>query len=117
MVDIMKSILGIVVVELTSAEPEIALETFRKNGIELFRVQRPSELTIHFSVLRTDVRRLQELAIKRGYTLQIVNKTGLFWRIQAFCHRPLLLVAIMILITVRMQVSALHFSSRLALKG
>lgn len=100
MVDIMKSILGIVVVELTSAEPEIALETFRKNGIELFRVQRPSELTIRFSVLRTDVRKLQELAIKRGYTLQIVNKTGLFWRIQAFCHRPLLLVAIMILITV-----------------
>ena len=89
--DLWKSLAGMVEVELTSAEPEIALGAINASGIDVFWVQQKSELTFAFQIRRKDYRTLTKLCEKRGETLRLLKKTGLYWTGKRLLHRPVLL--------------------------
>lgn len=89
--DLWKSLAGMVEVELTSAEPEAALGAINGKGIELFDIRQKTELTLEFRVRRRDCRTLSRLCERRGETLNILGRMGLYWTLRRLTRRPVLL--------------------------
>ena len=89
--DVWKSIAGMLTVELTSAEPEQTLTACSASGIELFLLQRQGDLTYRFHIRRRDYRKAAALARKRGDSLRILEKNGVYWLAGRALHRPVLL--------------------------
>ena len=89
--DFWKSIAGLLTVELTSAEPETALTAVNMAGIEISKIQQTGNLTCCFLIRRKDFSKLQKLCKKRGETLRILKKTGIFWTMRSALSRPILL--------------------------
>ena len=98
MMDFWKSAAGMMEVELTSANPSAALTEINQKGIPVYRVAQPDDLSLRFEILRSDYRSLSALANKRGDSLRINRKLGLFWRIRTLRHRPFLLIAAALLL-------------------
>lgn len=90
--DLWKSLSGMIEVELTSAEPETALGAINARGIEIFRVEQKGELTLRFRIRRRDYTVLEALCEKRGETLNVLRKSGLYWAGRQLLNRPILLL-------------------------
>ena len=93
-----RSIGGVVVVELTSADPEEALSAIIRTGIELFRVQHDKNLVCSFTVRRGDFGRLSTLCEKRGEKLRVLRKKGLYYGISRLIERKLLLLGMSLIL-------------------
>lgn len=89
--DFWKSIAGQAEVELTSAEPGAALGAINARGIEIYSVEQVSDLTCRFYIHRSDYRALRTLSEKRGETLKLLRRNGLYWSAKSLLNRPLLL--------------------------
>ena len=98
--DFWKSMAGMMEVELTSAEPELALQAVNTKGIEIFYMRQVSELTCCFRIRRKDYQKLAALSRKRGETLRVLRKTGMFWSGKRMLARPVFLVGIVFLMAV-----------------
>lgn len=95
-----RSAAGMLEVELTSAGMEASLAGINAQGIEMMRLNRIDDLTCRFRIRRADYSALAALCKKRGETLRILKKTGLYWTVKALTKRPALLAGgIMLLIT------------------
>ena len=86
-----KSAAGVMEVELTSAEPETALEVINAAGIEISQIRRVGELVCLFRISRKDYPYLAAICQKRGETLSVIHKSGIFWTGKALLGRPVLL--------------------------
>ena len=93
-----KSFGGVLEIELVSADPEAALSAVNAVGIPLFAVTRVSDLVFRFELLRSDYDRLTVLCRKRGDTLTILRKKGLYFTFRQLLRRKLLLLGIGILV-------------------
>ena len=89
------SLEGQLELELLTADPAGALCAF--SAVPLTRVQPESPLLLRFRIRRTDLPKAIALAQRRGEKLRIVRHLGLFWRMQAFFRRPVLLVGLAVL--------------------
>ena len=87
-----KSLSGRLMVEFTSAAPEETLDRIVKSGIPVFRVIQKTDLTYEILIRRTDLKALSDMLLRHGDRLEIVEKHGLYWTLQAFLHRPVLVV-------------------------
>ena len=96
--DIWRSIAGIIEVEITSAEPESALAAISTRNIEIKNLHQISELTYTFCIRRRDYKELSLIAEKRGETLRIQNKGGIYWSAKAMLARPVLLIGAFLLL-------------------
>lgn len=92
-----RSLAGMMEVELTSAEPERSLEKINESKMELRHVRQKDLLTFLFIIRRTDYPRLCQLCEKRGETLKIRRRYGLFWKGRALVNRPALLIGMALL--------------------
>jgi len=97
--DLFQSMGGVVEVELTSAEPDQVIAAFSRENAEIFSVQYVSDLSRRFRIRRQDYRWISGMARRRGDSIRILRRSGLFWTIRALLHRPVLLTGIMILLT------------------
>lgn len=95
--DLWKSLGGMVLVEVTSADLAAAFENMNRAEIPLYSVSRQDDLTALFSVQRTDYRKLAALAEKRGDKLVILRRMGLYWAGQRLAGRPVLLAGLLLL--------------------
>ncbi len=100
--ELWKSMAGMMEVELTSAEPEMALQAVNHHGIEIFYMRQVSELTCCFRIRRRDYQKLASLSQKRGETLRILRKMGIFWLGKRLLARPVFLVGIIFFLLVVM---------------
>ena len=99
MMDFWRSLAGMVEVELTSAEPGAAFQAVNARNIPIFRVRQVSDLTARFVILRRDYRRLAALAEKRGETLRIFRRKGLYWAGKSLLKRPALVLGMALLLS------------------
>lgn len=90
--DLWRSLAGMMDVELTSAEPEAALEAINSAGIPLFHVQQDSPLTYRFYMFRKDYAYIARLCEKRGERLRIRRRQGIYWTVKGLLRRPVLLL-------------------------
>lgn len=92
------SLEGMIEVELTSAQPELSLETINGASIEVSHVRQKDALTFLFSIRRRDYPRLKRLCEKRGETLKVCGCYGLYWAMAALKKRPTLLLGMTLLL-------------------
>lgn len=92
------SLSGMVEVELTSADPSGALQAVSQAEIPVHQSKPIGELVLRFLIHRQDYRRLSALAEKRGETLRLVHRRGIYWRGKVLFRRPVLLMGLLLLL-------------------
>lgn len=91
---------GSMLVEVTSAEPEVTLNTILQARIPISGVVQKSELTFQFSIRRQDLKLLESQVRRIDSKLIIVKWQGIYWRLKALWKRPVLLCLLVLLFTV-----------------
>ena len=91
------SIGGQVALRLTSSDISSALRLFSQQGIVLYGINLPDPLTAEFVVEREDHRAIRTISERRGDRLELVGRSGIFWRMKALLHRPVLIAGILLL--------------------
>ena len=91
------SVGGMVKAQLTSADPVAAMRSIEKANISLENIETDGNFQLTFSLSRKNWKRLEDLANRRGDSLVIKERNGLFWRIRGIFGRPVLLLGIVCL--------------------
>ncbi len=102
--NIWNSLAGMVSLELTSADPSGALNLMQKNNIPVYDLENGEDLQLRFRILRRDHRKLRLLLTKRGDSLRILHKEGLFWGLLGLRKRPVLVIGLSILLAISLWV-------------
>ena len=89
---------GTVTVELTCAAPVDTLQTIAQKGIILYHTQMLGDLRFRCEIKRKDYRNLEQLTKKRGDTLKMLHRSGLFWTIQSLFRRKILICGFLLLL-------------------
>ena len=84
-------------VELTSAEPELAVSAYAGAGIPMEDLQPQGALTLRFWMPRRCYPQARKLAQKRGDCLKILGKRGIYWMLPRLLRRPVLLLGAAVL--------------------
>jgi len=93
--DLFQSMGGVLEVELTSAEPEQAIAAFSRDSGEIDSIRYVSDLTRRFRVRRQDYSHIAALAQRRGDSIKILRKSGLFWAGKQLLKRPVLVIGVL----------------------
>ncbi len=88
---------GTVQVELTSADPERALAAINRAGITVYGAEQIGALSFRFTVERKSMKALRYIVKKRGETLVVHGRNGLYWGIRRLLYRPVLLFGLLII--------------------
>lgn len=96
--NIWKSLDGMVEAEMTSAEIPSALDAANARGIALYDVRTVSDLTARFRLRRRDYGTLAALSEKRGDTLRLRRRLGVYWIAKGLLSRPMLLSGLAVFI-------------------
>lgn len=91
------SLEGMLEIEMTSAEPELALEGLNAAQIALTQIRRKGPLTVTFQIRRKDWNKLLGICEKRGESVKILERKGIYWTCIGLLKRPTLLFGIVIL--------------------
>ena len=95
-----RSAAGFLEVELTTADPEGSFGMLTDAGIALEKFQQTDLLTYRFTIARKDYKQTAELCRRRGWSLDIRKKSGLYWVLKRQLNRPLLYGAFLLLILI-----------------
>lgn len=93
---------GMIEIMLTSANVPAALEAITGQGITVYDTAFQSDLTVTFRIDRRDHKRLAALSEKRGDTLKILRRTGIYWTAKGLLKRPVLLAGVTFLLFLAM---------------
>ena len=93
-----RSLAGSVRLELTSADKESALRDIGELGIEILGAEPVNELTVRFTVSRSDLRTVEATARRKGEKLHILEHSGLFWPLWGLRRRVVLLSGLTIML-------------------
>lgn len=94
-----RSLAGMVDCELTSADPGIALDAVSRAGITLYQVETDGELSLRFRLARKDWARLWAVCVRRGDSLRLLRRRGLYWTLRGLKKRPVLLMGLAMLLS------------------
>ena len=96
------SLAGFVTLELTSASPGDLLQKITEQGISLHRVEWISDLSVRCDIRRRDYRFVRKIIEKRGDSLEIHRKWGLYWPVRTLRKRKFLTAGMCILLMLLM---------------
>jgi len=85
---------GMLEIEVTSADPGQMLQVINRLEIPLYCVNCPEELTVKMKIHRSDLKRIGKECEKRGDTLKICRKIGLYWFLSNLLRRPVLITGL-----------------------
>ena len=89
---------GQLTVELTGADIAGTLHALSERGIILLKTIPIDDLTVQLSIGRKDYPRIREIAEKRGDTLVVRNRLGLYWKFRELLNRPVLILGLCLLL-------------------
>lgn len=96
--DVYHSLSGMVVAELTAADPSGALLGVADAGVRIYDVISVSDLTVSVTIRRMDASIVRSLCRKRGYSFRILKREGFYWHMVSSIKRPVLLAGCLILL-------------------
>lgn len=108
MMGLFRSIAGMVEAELTAADPGRALMQISQAGIHVFDTRHIDDLTLRFRIRRADYKSLHQILAKRGDSLRITGRWGLYWTVKGLVNRPVLMTGLIMMLLV-----ALYLPSRI----
>ena len=85
-------------VELTGADIPGTLRMLSERGITLLKTIPMDDLTVRINIGRKDYPRIREIAEKRGDTLVVRNRIGLYWKFRELLNRPVLILGLCLLL-------------------
>ncbi len=92
------SLTGRLHLEVTSVGPERLLQELTANGVAVYDIQRISDLTVNFTISRTDSPTLTKLCEKQGANQKVLGRSGLYWTGRGVIHRPVLLTGLVMIL-------------------
>jgi sporulation protein YqfD len=95
---IYRSLSGIVCAEVTSADILSCLHLIERNDIEIWDLRNKDTLTVTFVIRSSDYNRLEKILTRRGDTLRIASRLGMFWRLQTLRRRPIFVFGMVIIL-------------------
>ena len=98
MIGFWKSLSGMLEVELTSGAPEVRLWEFSEQEIAVYQVNRIADLCIRFCIHRRDLTKLTKICEKKGDSLIVRNRMGLYFLFSSAGKRPILVAGISVLL-------------------
>ena len=93
-----RNLAGEVRLRLTGADITASLTRINAAGISLQNVEMVDELTVCFTALRRDYRKIASMAKRRGDTLHVESRQGFYWEIKRMMHRPVLAFGVLFLL-------------------
>ena len=93
-----QSLSGQVKAELTSADFTGMMAILGANNIAIRGIERPDELTARFQLRRRDYGKVRELARKRGDSLRVLRRQGIYWDLKRLTTRPILAATFLLLL-------------------
>lgn len=100
--DFWHSINGMAQVEITGADTAGALSALNHAGIRIFETVSVDELTLLFQIRRQDLKKAGRITGRRGDSIRVVGKKGLYWTLRGLLHRPLLTLGVLCLLSLGM---------------
>lgn len=97
-----KSFSAMLRIAFTSATVAEMLTVINDSGITLSDITPINALTVEATIYRSDFHRLKKLINRRGETLKIIGRQGLFWSFASARKRPVLLVGIAVMLFLSM---------------
>ena len=110
--DLYHSLSGMVEATVVCADPAQVMTMLEQNGIELRNIRMPDELTLVALIRRRQQRQLMGLCEKKGLDAKITDRKGLYWKLNALWHRPVLLIGLLGMILLGMYLPSRIFFVR-----
>ena len=82
---------GSVTVSVTTADIPGLLNALEKKAVRLQEMEALDLLTVRLTLGRKDLRTLRKLCGRRGDSLRLLGRTGIFWKLLGVGRRPVLL--------------------------
>lgn len=96
--ELWRSLAGAVEAELVSPQPEEDLLALADLGLTLENLEKKDLLTYRLRVSRRDWGRLKSFCRRRGDTLRLQRRLGLYWRFRGLLARPVLVLGLGLLL-------------------
>lgn len=93
-----RSIGGMYRVGLTGADPFGSLLSIEKWGIPVENVEKIDGMQLNFLLRRRDLPAVRRICQKRGDTLDVLEKMGVFWSIRGLLRRPVLVLGLLLIV-------------------
>jgi len=97
MMDLWRSLNGMVTVQVISADPSSLLTALNDAGIPIFQTVKVDDLTIQLTLNRKDYRTASRIIEKRGERQLPKDRMGLYWSAKHILRRPVLMLGILLL--------------------
>ena len=102
------SLQGMVDAELTSADISSSLQTIAQSGIPIRSVRTVDSVTAVIRIPRKSFVKLYEHCLRRGESVKIISRQGMYWNLMHLRKRPVLVLGLLILF-----LSALYLPTRI----
>lgn len=96
--NIWHSLVGMLEVELVSADLWSDLEWLAASGITIHTIEVLDELTARFHILQKDASALADMSKRVGSRFRIIRSEGVFWTVKALFRRPVLLGGLLLVL-------------------
>ena len=99
-------------VSVTSADINSVYDLIIREGFNVYSVAKLDELTSRFTIRRDEYSDLQRVLRKRGETLCVTKKEGMYWSLRSYLKRPILYVFALFLLTMTIMIPTRVFFVR-----
>ena len=93
-----RSLAGIVSTEITTADLGGTLTAIQNTSISVHDVTFVDELTIHLRIQRKDWKQLRSICTRRGDSVKLLGRGGIYWTLKGLLKRPVLVVGCLLLL-------------------
>lgn len=97
-----RNLAGQVRVKLTSANISGAMERISNAGIIIHDLKAEDELTVCFTLMRSDYQKLDAIVRRRGDLLRTVDRIGIYWDLKGLRKRPVFVLGMAFLLVMAM---------------
>ena len=91
---IYRSFAGAVRVRLLTADGPACLQILERSHYSASSIRVIDSVTLELTISRKDLPGLRALCQRKGYTLEIIRKRGLYWPLHTMLSRPILLIGL-----------------------
>lgn len=95
--DLWNRISGVICLELTAADPEKILNRIAELNVEIWDIERDSQIQVRFQIQKNCLEQVDAIAEKMGASIREVRTDGLIYRLLAWKKRPAILLCLLIL--------------------
>ena len=92
-----RSFAGMVRVRLLAPDGPECLQALEREHISAFSIRIADAVTQELTVSRKDLKMLRNLCKRKGYSLEIIRRSGMFWPLFAMLERPVLIIGLVFL--------------------